>query len=298
MTTPGQLLWQPSEDRVAGARITDYLRWLADERGVRLSGHDELWSWSVDHLEDFWASVWDYFEVSAAAPYTTVLTERRMPGAEWFPGARLSWAEHALRYEQHGLSGHEPALLAVDEDGRRRETTWSELRGQVGALAASLRDMGVRPGDRVAAFMPNIPETVVAVLATAAVGAVWSCCAPDFGVGAAVDRLGQVEPTVLLLADGYRYGGNVRDRRDAAAELAGALPSVRHVVWVPYVAPDEPPPPELSALGWADLVAESRCPRSSSRSPPTTRCGSSTPPARPGCPRASCRATAGSSSST
>jgi acetoacetyl-CoA synthetase len=256
MTTPGQVLWEPSDERVARARITDYLRWLAEERGVHLSGHDELWAWSVEHLEDFWASVWDYFEVSAGTPYSAVLTERRMPGAEWFPGARLNWAEHALRYEKHGLAGHDPALVAVAEDGRRRETSWADLRGQVGALAASLREMGVRPGDRVAAFLPNIPETVVAVLATASIGAVWSCCAPDFGVGAAVDRLGQVEPTVLLVGDGYRYGGRVHDRRDTAVELAAALPTVRHVVWVPYVAPEAGPPPELRAASWSELVAE------------------------------------------
>ena len=254
MSTLGRVLWEPSPERVSRARITDYLRWLADERGVSLSDHDALWTWSVEHLEEFWASIWDYFEVSASAPYSTVLTERRMPGAQWFPGARLNWAEHALRHS----AAHDdaPALISVDELGGRRETSWSELRGQVGALAAALREMGVRPGDRVAAFMPNIPETVVALLAAASVGAVWSCCAPDFGVGAAVDRLGQVEPTVLLVADGYQYGGRTQDRRRTAADLAAALPSVQHVIWVPYAFPDDELPDGLAARRWDAVVAQ------------------------------------------
>ena len=253
----GRVLWEPPPERAERARITHYLHWLAEQRGVELADHEALWRWSVEELEDFWASVWDYFEVSASTPYSTVLSERRMPGAAWFPGARLNWAEHALRAE---VADDAPALIAVDEQGSRREVSWAELRGQVGALAASLRDMGVRPGDRVAAFLPNIPETVVALLATAAVGAVWSCCAPDFGVGAAVDRLGQVEPTVLLLADGYRYGGRTHDRRGTSAELAGALPTVQHVVWVPYVFPDEPPPEELNSRTFAQLTTHRRQP--------------------------------------
>jgi acetoacetyl-CoA synthetase len=260
VTNIGDILWEPPPGRAARAVVTDYLRWLEQHRGVRLADHDELWAWSVEHLEDFWASVWDYFQVTASVPYSAVLGERRMPGAQWFPGARLNWAEHTLRHGGKAVPESSPALIGLDESLEQREMSWVELRRQVGAVATALREMGVRPGDRVAALLPNIPEAVVALLATAAVGGVWSCCAPDFGVGAAADRLGQVEPTVLLLADGYVYGGRRHDRRGTASELAAAMPTVRHTVWVPYVFPEEPAPEELRARPWSDLVVGDAAP--------------------------------------
>jgi acetoacetyl-CoA synthetase len=254
MTDAGEVLWEPPPERVDRAVLTDYLRWLQEHRGVSLRSHEELWRWSVTSLEDFWSSLWEYFAVSSTEPWDTVLTSREMPGARWFPGSHVNWAEHALTLS--GAPGDAPALIAVDESGVRGETSWEQLRGQVGAVAAALRRMGVGPGDRVAAFLPNVPEAVVALLATASVGAVWACCAPDFGVGAAVDRLGQVDPKVLLLADGYVYGGRRRDRRGTAVELRESMPSVEYVVWVPYAFPDQPPPEGTGATSWGELVSQ------------------------------------------
>lgn len=250
MVEAGEVLWRPSEQRLGRATITSYLRWLAEHRSVELADHDALWDWSVDDLEGFWSSIWEYFDIWSSQPWTSVLESRDMPGARWFPGARLNWAEHALRYGR----GDTPALVAVGEDGAERETSWAELHDQVGAFAACLRAMGVRPGDRVAAFLPNIPEAAVALLGTAATGAVWACCAPDFGADAATDRLGQVEPRVLLLSDGYCYGGRRLDRRAVAAQVAAALPSVEQVIWVPYLFPDETAP--VASVTWSDVVSD------------------------------------------
>ncbi|MGH3986403.1 MAG: acetoacetate--CoA ligase [Actinomycetes bacterium] len=245
----GEVLWTPPPQRVRDATLTRYLRWLADTRGHDLGGHAELWQWSVEDLEGFWSSIWEFFDVRSAEPPGVVLADSTMPGARWFPGVRLNWAEHALRHE----AGDQVALLAIREDDEPRDTSWSELRRQVAAFAATLRASGVQPGDRVAAYLPNIPEAVVALLGSAAVGAVWAACATEFGVPAATARLGQVEPTVLVLADGYAYGGRLVDRRAEAASIRRAMPSVRHTIWVPYAFPDDAPPAGLHARPWTEL---------------------------------------------
>src|ERR1700761_4635639 len=176
-----ELLWAPSQDRVQASRMSAYQRWLERERGLRFAGYEDLWRWSVGDLDRFWGSIWAHFAVTASAQPTTVLAERDMPGARWFPGARLNWAENLLRAAACRAVG-DPAIVAVCEGREATEMTWAELTAQVASLAAELRALGVRPGDRVAACLPNIPQAVVALLATASVGAIWSCCAPDFGV--------------------------------------------------------------------------------------------------------------------
>jgi acetoacetyl-CoA synthetase len=249
------VLWQPTAADRESSRVVEFLRWLERERGLAFADYDDLWRWSVEELEDFWDAVWRFFAVPASDPYSAVLSDRAMPGARWFEGSRLNYAEALLS----GASGDRPALIAVAEEEPPREISRSELRGQVGALAAALRDLGVGPGDRVAAYLPNIPEAVVALLATASVGAVWTSCAPDFGLRSVVDRLGQVNPTVLIAVDGYRWGGREHDRRDVVARLRGAMPSVHTVIIVQSLHPAAPL--SLSeGLPYADLVARPREP--------------------------------------
>jgi acetoacetyl-CoA synthetase len=217
-------LWRPSADRVERANMTRYLRWLGERHGIELGSYDETWRWSVDDLNGFWSSIWELFGVGGPAP-SPALAERRMPGARWFPGVRLNHAELSLRRRDD-----HPALLFANEAGERGTVSYAELAGRVAAAAAGLRRLGVAKGDRVVAYLPNVPETVVAMLATASIGAIWSSCAPEFGVSSVVDRFAQIEPKVLVAVDGYRYGGVWRDRRDALAEIRRRLPTLTATV--------------------------------------------------------------------
>src|SRR4051812_25526751 len=213
-----KLLWRPSADRAEHATIARFAREVGDE-----GDYDELWRWSVDDLEGFWAAIWEFFDVQASEPYERVLGSREMPGAQWFPGSRLSYAEHFFRDRDDDAV----AIRHASELRELSQWTWGELREQTARIAAGLRGLGVGPGDRVAAYMPNIPETVAAFLATAALGAVWSSAAPEFGKRAVVDRFSQITPKVLLAVDGYRYGGRDFDRRavvdEISAEVGGEL---------------------------------------------------------------------------
>jgi acetoacetyl-CoA synthetase len=235
-----ELLWEPSPERVERATMTRYMRWLAAERGRSFADYGALWEWSVTELEEFWASIWDFFEVEASAPYTEVLAERVMPGAKWFPGAELNFAEHIFR----GKRDADVAILHASELRELGELTWGELREQVAGTAAALRALGVGPGDRVAAYMPNIAETVVAFLATASIGAIWSSCSPDFGASSVLDRFAQIEPKVLFCVDGYRYGGRDFDRLDTVGDIAAQIPGLERIVVVPYLSAS----PELARL--------------------------------------------------
>ena len=225
------IVWTPSPERIASATITRYREWLNETRGLALEDYADLWQWSVDELEDFWASIWEFFEVEASEPYERVLSTREMPGARWFPGARLSYAEHVFRGRAEG----EVAIRHASELRPLGEWTWGDLRKRAGAVAGALRDAGVVAGDRVAAYLPNIPETVAAFLGCASIGAVWSSCAPEFGVRSVVDRFAQIEPKVLLAVDGYRYGGKDFDRSDAIDALQRALPTLRQTFVLPYL---------------------------------------------------------------
>lgn len=232
---PEVLIPAPERPR-EGSQTAEYLAWLEDERGLTFANWGELHRWSIDHLEDFWQSVWDFFEVIAHTPATAVLEGRAMPGARWFPGATLNLAEHALRAGAHE---DDVAVMASSQTRADISLTFGQLRDQVAHVRAGLEELGVRAGDRVAAYLPNIPETLVAYLATASLGAIWASCAPEFGVKGVLDRLGQIEPTVLFVVDGYRYGTSqgvkVIDRADDVRAIRDGLPSVRHVVSVPYL---------------------------------------------------------------
>ncbi|MEV4920442.1 acetoacetate--CoA ligase [Streptomyces tirandamycinicus] len=245
-------LWQPDADRIAAARITRFQAWAADRYGAPAEGgYPALHRWSVDRLETFWQAVADWFDVRFSTPGERVLADRGMPGARWFPGATLNYAEHALRTAEDPARAHEPALVHLDETHTPAAVSWAELRRQVGSLAAELRALGVRPGDRVSGYLPNIPQAVTALLATAAVGATWTSCAPDFGARSVLDRFQQVEPVVLFTVDGYRYGGKEHDRVDVVAELRRELPTLRAVVHIPLLGS---PAPE-GALEWSALTA-------------------------------------------
>ncbi|MFC8311736.1 acetoacetate--CoA ligase [Streptomyces olivaceus] len=249
-TVNPQPLWQPDAQRVARARITEFQTWAARHHGAPAEGgYATLHRWSVDAPETFWQAVTEWCGVRFSTPYARVLGDAAMPGAQWFPGATLNYAEHALRAAD--TRAGEPALLHVDETHEPRPVTWAELRRQVGSLAAELRALGVRPGDRVSGYLPNVPQAVVALLATAAVGGVWTSCAPDFGARSVLDRFQQVEPVVLFTVDGYRYGGKEHDRRDTVAELRRELPTLRAVVHIPLLGTDAPE----GALDWDTLTA-------------------------------------------
>ena len=215
----GTLLWEPADP--SGTQLARYM----SARGF--SDYHDLWRWSVEDLEGFWGSLWDWFKVGGS--YERVLGRREMPGAEWFPGVELNYAEHIFRLARPGAT----AIVHASESQPLSEITWDELREQVARCAAGLRRLGVGRGDRVVAYMPNVPETVVALLATASLGAVWSSCAPEFGTPTVVDRFKQIEPKVLIATEGYRYGGRDFDRRDRVAEIRAAIPSIEHTVMVP-----------------------------------------------------------------
>ncbi|MGC9671211.1 acetoacetate--CoA ligase [Planosporangium sp. 12N6] len=251
MTAP-ELLRPPATDVRETTEIGRFLGWLERQRGLRFDGYDDLHRWSVDDLDGFWSAVWEFFRVRAHSPYGRVLGRREMPGAEWFPGATLNYAEHAVGLvDDPDSDADQVAVLAFAQTRERVELTWGQLREQVARARAGLRRLGVGRGDRVVAYLPNIPETLVAFLATASLGAVWASCAPEFGARSVVDRFGQIEPTVLLAVAGYGYGGKDVDRRDQVAEIRAGLAGVRHVVHVPYGKNSLP-----DTVGWDALLAE------------------------------------------
>jgi acetoacetyl-CoA synthetase len=244
----GDVLWTPPADVRETTEMGRYLTWLRDERGIELEDYDALWRWSVDDLEGFWGSLWDFFGVRAHAPYERVLGAREMPGAEWFPGARLNYAEHALGTDE---DRDQVAVVARSQTREPIELTFGELREQVARARAGLERLGVGPGDCVVAYLPNIPETLVAFLAATSLGATWAACAPEFGARSVLARFGQIEPKVLLAIGGYTYRDRPVDRRQQVAEIRAGLASVEHVVHVPYGDQEIP-----DAISWGDLLAQ------------------------------------------
>lgn len=224
----GQELWRPSPEVVAQSGLAHYLNWLQQHRQLEFVEYQDLWHWSTTHIDDFWRSMWDYFGILADGDPTVVLGRREMPGAQWFPHTRLNYAEHIFR----NASATQPALIARAEAPVPTEVSWAELRAAVGALAHTLRGQGVKAGDRVVAYLPNTPETVIAFLACASIGATWSSCSPEMGVSVVVDRFKQIRPTLLFAVDSYEYGGKLFDRRDIVDEFLQVLPEVRQVIHV------------------------------------------------------------------
>lgn len=249
----GDVTWSPPEDVLATSRVGSFLDWVAEHRGRRMTTHEELWRWSVDDLDGFWSAVAESFGVRDHGARTAVLVRREMPGAEWFPGSLVNYAEHALLGPAwDGTAGaDEPVVLGRSQTRPDVDLTLTALRDQVGRAQRVLADLGVRRGDRVAAYLPNIPETLVAFLACAGLGAVWAGCACEFGAPSVVDRFAQIEPVLLLVAGGYTYGDKPVDRAQQVRDIRIGLPTVRHVVDVRYgdwVAAD--------TLSWPDLLAE------------------------------------------
>jgi len=251
-----ELLWQPDPATVERSRMATFRRWLAAERDLEFARYDALWRWSVAEPERFWGAMAEFFDVAFHDRPSVVLAERVMPGARWFPGATLNYAEHALR-PGAGKADDDLAVVFRREDGEDRRITYAELRAQVAAVRAGLVELGVRRGDRVVALVPNSPHAVVAFLAAASLGAVWSSCSPDFGVQAVVDRFAQVEPTLFVAVDGYLYNGRAFDVRPTVDALRAQLPSLRATVLIPYLGTDTglSRSDDSSVVTWDHLLA-------------------------------------------
>ncbi|MCG6909608.1 MAG: acetoacetate--CoA ligase [Deltaproteobacteria bacterium] len=244
------VLWKPDRETIDAANITAYLRWLKRTKGLSFDRYDQLWHWSVKEIEDFWQSLWEYFRIKASKPYTQVLAERKMPRAEWFAGAELNYAEHVFR----NMSAKRPALIFQSETQPLTKISWNELHGQVASVAHGLRRLGVARGDRVVSLMPNIPQTIIAFLACAGIGAVWSSCSPDFGMRSITDRFKQIGPKALFVVDGYQYGGKAFDRSRENRQLQEALTSLEATVLVPYLDLGARAGNLTNAVLWQDLM--------------------------------------------
>ncbi len=229
MNDDNRILYQPDEAAMARTRMRDYMRWLAANGYGTFDNYDALYRWSVEALEDFWASIWDYTDVSASREPDEVLDSRSMPGAHWFPRARLNFDENLLREALHG-DADKTALIGISESRGEIRLSYGELLSQVGALQAYLSSIGVGEGDRVAGIVANTQEPIVAMLACASLGAIWSSASPDFGVSGIVDRFAQIEPKVLITVDGYRYGGKDFDRIAQTRDIRARIPSIEIVI--------------------------------------------------------------------
>lgn len=241
------ILWTPSEERANGSTMADFERFLADTRDLTFDDYNAMWRWSVSDLETFWAAIWEFFDVTASVPYTRILEERKMPGAQWCPGAMLNYTDQIMKHAEDRES--EPAVISLSETAGRIELSWGELRAQVASVAQELRKMGVERGDRVVAILPNTETALIAFLASASIGAAWSLCAPDMGHVAILDRFKQIAPKVLIAQDGYVHAGKTIDRRDVLAQISAQLPSVVQFVTLPVVGdlPD-------GHMAWGDLT--------------------------------------------
>ena len=207
-----------------------YMDWLARERGLHFPAYDDLWRWSVTELDAFWQSIWDYFDLQSPTPHRAALARNAMPGAEWFPGAQVNYVQQVFRHVEAAHAAGMPAIVSRNERGEHRELSWPELRRQAASLALHLQAQGVQAGDRVAVYLPNVPEAMVAFMAVASIGGVWSLCAPDMGTHAVLDRFAQITPKVLIACDGVAYGGRAHERLAVVRELRAALPTVQHLL--------------------------------------------------------------------
>lgn len=247
----GERIWQPSAERIAASNLSRLIEEVGNQRS-EVTDYPSLYQWSIDQPAEFWNAVWQFCGVVASQAADVVVEDLdRMPGARWFPGAQLNFAENLLRFRDE-----QPALVFWNEQGHQESWTYAELYAEVSRLAAALRALGVQPGDRVAGFMPNLPQTVMAMLATTSLGALWSSCSPDFGVKGVLDRFGQIRPKVLFCADGYRFAGKTFDCLERVADVMAQIPDIEKVVVVPYLDPQ----PDLSfsdlAVSWPEWLGE------------------------------------------
>lgn len=260
----GELLWRPRPDFARDSNVSHYMRWLSTKQGKVFEDYETLWKWSVEDIEGFWGSLWDYFNVQSSAPYKQVIDRRVMPGAKWFENSLVNYAEHLLRAE--AKAGKRVAVHYATEGRAMATMSWEELGRQVRILATQLRAMGVVPGDLVVSYMPNVPETAIAMLATTAIGAVWSSAAPEFGVKTVIERFSQIEPKVLFAVDGYRFGGKEFRRESEVRQIVDALPSLTHVVWRTGIGSEDVPPQGLQhSMSWSELMDHPDVPRESFR---------------------------------
>ena len=248
-----KMMWKPSEERIRKTNMYDFMCYINDKYGRDFNEYHQLWKWSINNIPSLWESLWDYMDIIHSAPYREVLIgEDRMPGAEWFPGAKLNFAENLLRYRDD-----RPAIISRNEGGETREITYRDLYDRVAGLARSMRNMGISKGDRVVGFMPNIPETIIAMLASASIGALWSSCSPDFGIQGVLDRFGQIEPRLIFTADGYTYKGRKFNSLEEISGILKKLRSIEKVVVVPFTEEN----PDISGIGngvmWGDFISDS-----------------------------------------
>ncbi len=248
MTGQPQLLWQPQQEFINQSNLKDFERWLGRNKNLHFDSYDALWQWSVNEVETFWQSIWEYFDVIQHSPYKKVLSEHTMPGAKWFAGASLNYAEHIFRQK----SEERPALIFQNEV-RRNIISWQELEHEVKALQQFLLEKGIKKGDRVAAYIPNIPEAIVSFLAVNSIGAIWSCCSPDFGVDTVIERFEQIEPKVLICADGYRYNGKSFNRLDHIQTLREQIKSIEYTILVAY---DDSSAQLSQSTFWKSIIAQ------------------------------------------
>lgn len=230
---PPKLLWQPDPATKAGARVTHYMQWLSEQYGLFFSDYDGLWEWSVKDTAAFWQSIWDYFRIKSYAAPRYVHSDDQMPDTRWFEGAQLNYAEHIFQ----NRTAEYPAMLFQSERQALQAVSWLELEQKVAACASWMKQHGIGVGDRVAAFLPNIPEATIAFLAANAVGAVWSSCSPDFGSSSVIDRFEQIEPKLLFVVDGYQYNGKPFDKQQVVRDIVEKLPTLKKVVLIPYLDP-------------------------------------------------------------
>ncbi len=251
----GKLMWTPSADFAESSQLAAFITWLRRERGLAFDDYDSLWRWSVTDIEAFWDAIRVYFDLHFDTPARRVLDRRTMPGARWFEGATLNYVQQVFRHAGTGEARQRTAIRHAGEAQPLADVSWDALEAQVASLAHALRAMGVTPGDRVAGYLPNVPATIVAFLATASVGAVWSGCAPDMGQVAVIDRFRQIAPKVLIAVDGYRYGGKTYDRAPVIADLVAALPSLTDLVLLPAIGSDVPVTGPVRRHDWAEVLA-------------------------------------------
>lgn len=252
--TEGQWLWSPRPEYAARSQLAQFMDWLRRTRDLDIADYETLRQWSVAEPEGFWSALWDYFDIQADGSSTPVREGEGMMETRWFTGARVNYAEHLLRYEAKAAEG-ETAIFHQTENRPLDRMSWQQLGHQVRVLATRLRAMGIRPGDRVVSYMPNVPETTVAMIATIAVGAVWSSTAPEFGIRTVIDRLSQIEPKLIFVSDGYRFGGKDFDRTEEVRQIVAGLPTLEQVIWLPYLRPERTTPPVPDALSWAEALS-------------------------------------------
>lgn len=249
-TAAPTLLWTPSPERIQRSQLRRYMGWLKQERGKSFADYDALWRWSIEDVEGFWASLWDYFQIKSARPYTRVLGNRSMPGAEWFPGAEVNYVDQVMRH----ATDRKPAILYASETQPLQDMSWAELRARTGAMAAYLRKAGVTRGDRVVAYAPNTPETIIAFLATASIGAIWSICSPDMGLNAVLDRFRQIEPVVLFAVPSSHYNGKPIDKGDVLTQLVAELPTLKNLILMP--GETQQALPKVPTAHWTEVIAQ------------------------------------------